>query len=296
MKRTFAIILFALFTIAAVAQSNYQEVVYLKNGSIIRGVIIEQVPNKSIKIETPDRSVFVYQMDEIDKITKEKAARKSNSSVSLLRSGSVDKDAAKISFGVKGGLNLSKLHAKDDEDNYSADYKLKPGFHIGVTAEMPITETIAFETGLLLSTKGFKMNESEAQVGGLSEFNATVNLLYLDLPLTAKTYFTVGGTRLFGVFGPTIGYGLSGKSKFEATINGEVQSDKSDVNWGSGDNDDFKHFDFGLTAGAGIEISAIQIGLNYNLGLANMINYSENGTNINNRVIALSVGYKFAGK
>lgn len=71
MKKYLTLILFALITIVLFGQSNYQDVVYLKNGSIIRGVIIEQVPNKSIKIETADRSVFVYQMNEIEKITKE---------------------------------------------------------------------------------------------------------------------------------------------------------------------------------------------------------------------------------
>ncbi len=71
MKKYLALLLFALITTMSFGQSNYQDVVYLKNGSIIRGIIIEQVPNKSIKIETADRSVFVYQMDEIEKITKE---------------------------------------------------------------------------------------------------------------------------------------------------------------------------------------------------------------------------------
>lgn len=56
------------------AQENYQDVVYLKNGSIIRGMIVEQVPNKSIKIETYDKSLFVFQIDEIEKITKEPSA------------------------------------------------------------------------------------------------------------------------------------------------------------------------------------------------------------------------------
>ncbi len=50
---------------------NYTEVVYLKNGSIIRGLIIEQVPNKSLKIQTSDGSVFSYTIDEVEKITKE---------------------------------------------------------------------------------------------------------------------------------------------------------------------------------------------------------------------------------
>ena len=53
------------------AQTNYEDVVYLKNGSIIHGMIIEQVPNKSIKIMTKDESIFVCKMDEIEKITKE---------------------------------------------------------------------------------------------------------------------------------------------------------------------------------------------------------------------------------
>ncbi len=48
-----------------------QEVVYLKNGSIIRGTIMEQVPGVSLKIQTADGSVFVYSMDEVEKITKE---------------------------------------------------------------------------------------------------------------------------------------------------------------------------------------------------------------------------------
>lgn len=59
-------------------QNNYQDVVYLKNGSIIRGVIIEQIPSKSLKIETADKSIFVCQMDEIEKITKEEKVNNKN--------------------------------------------------------------------------------------------------------------------------------------------------------------------------------------------------------------------------
>jgi hypothetical protein len=51
--------------------STYQEVVYLKNGGIIRGIIIEQIPSEKLKIETKDGNVFVYTYSEIEKITKE---------------------------------------------------------------------------------------------------------------------------------------------------------------------------------------------------------------------------------
>ena len=58
------------FALSAGAQ-NYEDVVYLKNGSIIRGIIVEQVPNESIKIETRDGNLFFYRIDEIQKMTKE---------------------------------------------------------------------------------------------------------------------------------------------------------------------------------------------------------------------------------
>jgi hypothetical protein len=50
---------------------EYTEVVYLKNGSIIRGIIIEQIPNVSLKIKTKDGNVFFYKMEDVEKITKE---------------------------------------------------------------------------------------------------------------------------------------------------------------------------------------------------------------------------------
>jgi nitrogen regulatory protein PII len=48
------------------------DVVYLKNGGILVGNIIEQIPNESLKIQTKDGSVFVYSMSDIARIAKEK--------------------------------------------------------------------------------------------------------------------------------------------------------------------------------------------------------------------------------
>lgn len=74
MKKYLWLFLFTIISNISFGQNNYQDVVYLKNGSVIRGVIIEQVPNKSIKIETAERNVFVFQMDEIERITKEQVS------------------------------------------------------------------------------------------------------------------------------------------------------------------------------------------------------------------------------
>ena len=71
MKRIVLTLALLCSIVIYVSGQNYQDFVYLKNGSIIRGVVIEQIPNQSIKIKTADGSVFAYNISEVDKITKE---------------------------------------------------------------------------------------------------------------------------------------------------------------------------------------------------------------------------------
>ncbi|MBT8220055.1 MAG: hypothetical protein HKN53_10670 [Maribacter sp.] len=42
-------------------------------------------------------------------------------------------------FGVKAGLNLSKVFAKDDNETFSDEFDFNPGFHAGVTVNFPIS-------------------------------------------------------------------------------------------------------------------------------------------------------------
>jgi len=74
MKKLIFILVFAVSSTVIYAQTNYQDVVYLKNGSIVRGIITEQIPNESLKIETADGNAFIFQMSDVEKITKEKIA------------------------------------------------------------------------------------------------------------------------------------------------------------------------------------------------------------------------------
>jgi len=47
-----------------------EDIIYLKNGSIIHGMIIEQILNVSTAIETEDKKVFVFKTDEISEIIR----------------------------------------------------------------------------------------------------------------------------------------------------------------------------------------------------------------------------------
>lgn len=70
-RRLFYVICLLSACVASASAEELQEVVYLKNGSVIRGTIIEQVPNQSLKIKTTDGNIFVFKIDEVEKITKE---------------------------------------------------------------------------------------------------------------------------------------------------------------------------------------------------------------------------------
>lgn len=75
MKKLFiaisGILAFLSITFHGEGQTVTRSVLYLKNGSIIRGTIIEMIPDSLIKIQTGDKNVFVYKYREIEKISME---------------------------------------------------------------------------------------------------------------------------------------------------------------------------------------------------------------------------------
>jgi hypothetical protein len=85
MKTFLSLFCFIILSSMAIAQNNFQDVIYLKNGSVIRGIIIEQVPNTSVKILTADKNVFTFSINEIEKFTKEEAVHTSQESQNTIR-------------------------------------------------------------------------------------------------------------------------------------------------------------------------------------------------------------------
>lgn len=107
---------------------NLIEVVYLKNGSIIKGTIIEQVPNESLKIKTRDGSLIICQMDEVSKITKEE------SNVRTYRQNQLYRNPLKgykgfIDFGYLG--DVSDNNASKIQLSTSHGYQFNNHFFLG---------------------------------------------------------------------------------------------------------------------------------------------------------------------
>ena len=72
MKKPILFLIGLLISIIVFSQKvQYEDVVYLKNGSVIRGMIMEQIPGQKLTIKTADRNIFVFKIEDIEKITKE---------------------------------------------------------------------------------------------------------------------------------------------------------------------------------------------------------------------------------
>lgn len=191
-------------------------------------------------------------------------------------------------FGVKGGLNLANMLVKDNDETYSDDFKSIAGFHVGVTADFPLTDLLSFEPNVLISSKGLKLEESADQFS----LKNTMNLTYLDIPLHLKATFGSENQSFFVLAGPYLGYGLSGKFKHEITFGNESEKGEEDITWGDGE-DDLKRLDYGLSVGAGVGYNNFTVGASYDLGLANISNDSDDGFKTNHRVFRISLGYRF---
>jgi hypothetical protein len=57
--------------IKAINAPQQSDLIYLKNGSRIKGQIVEQIIGSTIKIKTQDGSLFVFKSDEVEKIARE---------------------------------------------------------------------------------------------------------------------------------------------------------------------------------------------------------------------------------
>ena len=151
----YTITTFLLFVSAMVfAQTNsYTEVVYLKNGSIIKGIIIEQIPNEKLKIETKDGNVFVYEFKDIEKITKElvvvqpaqktKGYNKTNSTWSENENNFRYFNATELVFS--GGVGKSKSNGGSDLENKSQIVGIRTSHGLQTNSLL----ALAIGTGLL---------------------------------------------------------------------------------------------------------------------------------------------------
>ncbi len=141
-----------------------------------------------------------------------------------------------VKFGVKGGLNITKV--KFDKDIAKADNRT--GFFIGPMAEFTVPIVgIGADIAVLYDQKNIEVNDTKEK------------LQFIDVPINLK--YTLGLGDLAGIYfatGPQFSFNVGDKKLFDA----ETYKMKSS--------------NFSWNVGAGVKlINHIQVGYNYNIGL-----------------------------
>lgn len=169
------------------------------------------------------------------------------------------------SFGLKGGINISRL-----TDVPNVNWNSRLGFNVGGLAHIHLSDQVGLQPEVVYSSQGAKYT-----IGNGVEHSLQLN--YINVPVQLQYMFD-NGFRL--QTGPQVGFlvGVSDK------VNGQET--------GFFSSEDFKDIDFAWSFGLGyLSHSGFGVDGRYNLGLSNI---NKDGTNtLKNNVIQIGLFYLF---
>ena len=226
---------------------------------------------------------------------------------------------AQINVGIKVGGNLSNIHQDFKDSDWETPTKMKVGFHLGLTTDIPINDMFSFQPGLLFTTKGCGydlddyIEDDDIPVKSTSAVDVDgymrTSLNYIEIPLNIA--FKANDVQIFA--GPYLAVGIGGKNKadysysfmgYDETQKYEIKLKPAfgevDYNDLGEDEDAFTALDYGINFSLGYMVGPILIQGGYSLGLGNITaKYKGDDDNdrsdykMSNRVITLSVSYFF---
>lgn len=168
-----------------------------------------------------------------------------------------------LKFGVKGGLNLTKLKFEGMKDNST-------GFFIGPMAEVTIPIIgLGVDGALLYSQKGDKLDGIDTKQAGV------------DIPINLK--YSIGLGSMLGVYiaaGPDFYFNFKGDEKF---VDEQETLEK-------------KKAQVGINVGAGVKLlQHLQVGFNYNIPFGDSFTWKNAGHAIGakNKTWQVSAAYIF---
>lgn len=197
-----------------------------------------------------------------------------------------------------------------DGAGIDGDYDTKSitGFTVGVGYNFSISPVFSIQPELNFIQKGsqqevsFEFIEDGFNYSINSKAKSTIN--YLEVPVLARAEFGSEKTKFFVQAGPSIAYGLGGKSKLTFTLDdGEdryTESESGKVKFGDQPEDYDgpdayidNRLDFGVQVGAGVTfLEKISLDLRYGLGLSDLDDDSAS----KNRAIQFTVAVPLALK
>ncbi len=194
MKKLILLVSIFLFSICAFAQES-KDVVYLKNGSVIKGEITEMIPNKHIKIKTADGSLFVYSFTEIEKTEKEIVENSPFTKVSTVAKGGYYSDYFnKSSFGVAIGgggiLGLTYRYFPTEKIGIEGGVFYRPTIYEDYYGDIQYSSAVMFAFGPVFYLKtsmnekgrikknGISVKVGVSPIGELNQYFGSINWVH----------------------------------------------------------------------------------------------------------------------
>jgi hypothetical protein len=181
MKRNLLFLLFFSLPVILSGQQNYQDVLFLKEGSTIRGVIINQLLNESIKIVTLEGDSLDFNIEDIEKITREaipEINQKPGFKTWLIPS---------YQLVIEGALAYKV-------DRFGSDY-----YKLSIINGIRLTKTFSFGFGA-----GLRFNSNSQLSGIIPDYSKVTLLAFYDLRI-----YCPFGNKVSGYFAADIGYSFS---------------------------------------------------------------------------------------
>ena len=186
-------------------------------------------------------------------------------------------ESEEIELGVKAGLNIA--NAVSNKEHWGGNSIV--GYNAGFFLDIPLkkfTPNLYLQPGLSLTMKNGGAAYADYESGSIHYLKVPVLLSY-RYPLKDKL-------KAYVDFGPYFSYGLFS--------NGIELGNES---WGSSGSDErynisTQRFDAGLALGAGIKFKRLSLGLQYDLGLTNIL--IESNTYIKTRTLSINVAYNIS--
>ena len=196
---------------------------------------------------------------------------------------------AQTGYGLKAGVTLPSYNYGSSND--LSDTKSATNFYITGYLNANINNNFAIQPGVSLQGKGAKFASFKV---GNNTYELTQNTMWIDVPVNFVGKLPLGAAELQLGVGPYVGFGVSGKNKFNTVgDNGDVSS--STLNeFKFGKDETLKGVDYGANFTAGVKLgSGFLVNANYGLGLANLAGDKNLNSTVKNRVLSFGVGFEF---
>lgn len=203
---------------------------------------------------------------------------------------------------VQGGVNLANITKSASGE--TQDNNMLTTFNAGLMHRFNIVSAFAIESGIMIDGRGAKANTYFTSSKDDNYIKSKFNPLYLEIPLNAVVKLPLqDNMSIFINAGPYAAMGIAGKAKTDSKILGITSSSSKNIKFNNDDittsgqegaaYDKLKRFDFGLNLGAGVDLGAVLVKVNYGMGFDKISSMqTDNNKNDKNkyRTLSLSLG------